>query len=74
MLVIVGLMIDGLFRGVFGGLKLRGDWFNNRIGCQACFPVMPGGWNWTFLISGACLLIWHAPVRYNESTERFTLF
>jgi uncharacterized membrane protein YedE/YeeE len=45
-----------------------------RIGYQAYFPVMLGGWGWTFLTSGACLLIWYALVRYNESTERFTLF
>ena len=31
-LVIVGLMISGLFWGVFGGLKLWGDWFNSAIG------------------------------------------
>ena len=31
-LVIIGLMISGLFWGVFGGLKLWGDWFNNLIG------------------------------------------
>jgi hypothetical protein len=45
-----------------------------RIGYQAYFPVMLGGWGWTFIISGAGLLIWYALVRYNESTERFTLF
>ena len=26
------------------------------------------------MIDGACLLIWHAPVRCNESTEGFTPF
>ncbi|MBI4985172.1 MAG: hypothetical protein HZC24_07470 [Rhodocyclales bacterium] len=31
-LVIVGLMVDGLFWGVFGGVKFWGDWFNNAIG------------------------------------------
>ena len=29
-LVILGLMVSGLFWGVFGGLKLWGDWFNNK--------------------------------------------
>mgnify|MGYP003429060774 CR=1 FL=1 len=31
-MVVLGLMISGLFWGVFGGLKLWGDWFNNAIG------------------------------------------
>src|ERR1700694_6358604 len=31
-MMIVGLMISGLFWGVFGGLKLWGDWFNSAIG------------------------------------------
>ena len=31
-MVIIGLMISGLFWGVFGGLKLWGDWFNTAIG------------------------------------------
>ena len=30
--MILGLMISGLFWGVFGGLKLWGDWFNSAIG------------------------------------------
>jgi len=32
LIVIIALMIVGLFWGVFGGLKLWGDWFNNAIG------------------------------------------
>ena len=31
-LVIAGLMISGLFWGVFGGLKLWGDWVNHFLG------------------------------------------
>ena len=31
-LVILGLMVSGLFWGVFGGLKLWGDWVNHFIG------------------------------------------
>ncbi|MCG8511164.1 MAG: YeeE/YedE family protein [Rhodospirillales bacterium] len=30
--VSLGLMMNGLFWGVFGGLRLWGDWFNNLIG------------------------------------------
>ena len=31
-LVIVGLMVNGMVWGVFGGVKFWGDWFNNFIG------------------------------------------
>ncbi len=44
-----------------------------RIGYQAYLPVMLDSWGWTYLISGAGLMVWYALVRYNESTERFTL-
>ena len=30
--VSLGLMMNGLFWGVFGGLRLWGDWFNNLVG------------------------------------------
>ena len=32
MFVIIALMANGLFWGIFGGLKLWGDWFNSAIG------------------------------------------
>lgn len=44
-----------------------------RIGFQAYLPEMVGGWGWTLLIGGGLLLLWYALVRYNESTEKFTL-
>jgi hypothetical protein len=31
-LIIIGLMVSGLFWGIYGGLKLWGDYFNNLIG------------------------------------------
>jgi hypothetical protein len=34
---------------------------------------MLGGWGLTLLISGALLLAWYAFVRYNETTEKFTV-
>ena len=43
------------------------------VGFQAYFPDMLGGWGWTFLISGTILLVWYLLVRYNESTEKFTV-
>ena len=43
------------------------------IGFQAYLPDMLGGWGWALLISGAILLAWYLLVRYNESTEKFTV-
>ena len=43
------------------------------LGYQTYFPVMLGGWGWTYLATGAFLLVWYLLVRYNESSERFTL-
>ena len=31
-LIIIGLMVSGMFWGIYGGLKLWGDYFNNLIG------------------------------------------
>lgn len=44
-----------------------------RLGYQAYFPVMLDGWGWALFASAAVLLLWYALVRYNESTEQFTL-
>ena len=44
-----------------------------RVGFQAYLPEMIGGWGWTLLIGGSLLLLWYVLVRYNESTEKFTL-
>ena len=44
-----------------------------RLGYQAYFPVMFDGWGWALFASAAVLLLWYALVRYNESTENFTL-
>lgn len=43
------------------------------IGFQAYFPDMLGSWGWTLVISGTLLLVWYLLVRYNESTEKFTV-
>lgn len=43
------------------------------VGFQAYLPDMLGGWGWTFLMSGSILLAWYLLVRYNESTEKFTV-
>jgi hypothetical protein len=44
-----------------------------RVGFQAYWPDMVGGWGVTLLLGGGLLLLWYGLVRYNESTERFTL-
>jgi uncharacterized membrane protein YedE/YeeE len=44
------------------------------LGIQAYFPVMLDGWGAAYLAAGTLLAVWYAFVRYNESTEKFTLF
>ena len=43
------------------------------VGYQAYLPDMVADWGLTFLLSGGLLLLWYALVRYNETTEKFTL-
>ena len=43
------------------------------LGAQAYLPDMLGGWGWPLAISFAILIVWYLWLRYNESTERFTL-
>lgn len=44
-----------------------------KVGYQAYFPNLLDGWAWTYLVSAVILLVWYLLVRYNESTERFTV-
>jgi len=44
-----------------------------RVGFQAYWPDMLGGWAPALLLGGGLLLLWYAWVRYNESTGKFTL-
>ena len=44
-----------------------------RLGFQAYLPVMLDGWGWALAVSAAMLALWYALVRYNESTEKFTV-
>jgi len=43
------------------------------VGYQAYFPDMLSGWGWTLIVGGGLLFAWYAFVRYNESTEKFTV-
>ena len=44
-----------------------------NVGFQAYLPEMIGGWGPTLLAGGGLLLVSYVLVRYNESTEKFTL-
>ena len=44
-----------------------------KVGIQTYLPDMAGGWGWSLAISLSVLLVWYAFVRYNESTEKFTV-
>lgn len=44
-----------------------------KVGSQVFLPDTFGGWAWTYVLSFAMLGIWYLLVRYNESTERFTV-
>ena len=43
------------------------------LGFQAFLPELIGGWGWALLLSFVLLLIWYLFVRYNESTNKFTV-
>ena len=43
------------------------------LGFQAHMPDLFSSWGLALLVSGGLLLLWYVLVRYNESTEKFTL-
>lgn len=45
----------------------------SQVGFQAFLPVMLDSYGWTIALTGIILIVWYALVRYNESTEKFTL-
>jgi len=44
-----------------------------RVGAQVHLPLVLDGWGWALLLSFALLALWYLFVRYNESTEKFTV-
>ena len=44
------------------------------LGFQAFMPDLLGGWGWALLVTFGFLLVWYLFVRYNESTDKFTVF
>ncbi|MBF0420138.1 MAG: YeeE/YedE family protein [Magnetococcales bacterium] len=45
-----------------------------KLGFQAWLPDLTWGWGISLLITYGILLLWYALIRYNERTERFTVF
>ena len=45
----------------------------SALGFYAAFSSLIGGWGWTYSITLSLLAVWWILVRYNESTERFTV-
>lgn len=71
-----GSIFSALFKGF--GLTVRDmnvDLLEETsLGIQAYLPDMFGSWAWAYLLGIGILALWFGFVRYNESTERFTLF
>ena len=44
-----------------------------KLGVQTFLPNSLGGWGAAFAVAAILLLLWYAFVRYNESTEKFTV-
>jgi uncharacterized membrane protein YedE/YeeE len=44
-----------------------------KVGSQAWLPQMLGGWGWAYLLTFVILAVWYLLVRYNETTEKFTV-
>ena len=44
------------------------------LGYQAYMPDLLGGYGWALLVSFGLLVVWYVFVRYNESTQKFTVF
>lgn len=45
----------------------------SRLGYQSFLPDLFAGWGWVYLLTFCILLVWYLVIRYNESTERFTV-
>jgi uncharacterized membrane protein YedE/YeeE len=64
----------GLTTGIFDVDFLDGMAETSHLGYQAFLPDLIGGWGWTLLITFGLLILWYLFVRYNESTNKFTVF
>ena len=64
----------GITAGIFDVDFLDGMAEISPLGYQAFLPDLVGGWGWTLLTTFGLLLLWYLFVRYNESTNKFTVF
>jgi uncharacterized membrane protein YedE/YeeE len=46
----------------------------SAVGIQAYLPDLFSGWGWAYAVGFGIMLVWYLLVRYNESTEKFTVF
>lgn len=44
-----------------------------KVGEQVYMPQLFEGWPWAYVLSFVVLIVWYVLVRYNESTEKFTV-
>ncbi|MBC8520041.1 MAG: YeeE/YedE family protein [Gammaproteobacteria bacterium] len=44
-----------------------------KVGQQAFLPDLLGGWSAAYAVTGLLLTLWYVAVRYNETTEKFTV-
>lgn len=71
--------IGAIASAIFKNLGLTNKEMNldlveeSAIGIQAHLPELFGGWGWAYAMGFGILLLWYLLVRYNESTERFTV-
>ncbi len=45
----------------------------SAVGIQAYMPDLFSGWGWAYAVGLGIMLVWYLLVRYNESTEKFTV-
>jgi hypothetical protein len=72
--------IGAIASAVFKKLGLTGKEMNldlveeSAVGIQMHLPNIFGGWGWAYTLGLGVLAVWYMLVRYNESTEKFTVF
>lgn len=72
-----------LFGALVGKLELNAVRFDidfldgvpeiTPLGFQAYLPELFSGWGWSYILMFGLLALWYGLVRYNESTEQFTV-
>ncbi len=71
--------IGAIASALFKGLGLTSKEMNldlveeSAVGIQIHLPDILGGWGWAYALGLGVLVLWYLLVRYNESTEKFTV-